>query len=905
MAGKKITIGAITILITIIVASFIYLLQIERFDQKSTIKAIPNSAAVIIKINQPLQFYNYPADNSQLNHNLLNFDSYKEIKEITEYLNRSPLLNPENSDYKIFHKPYTVSLHPKNKQEISWLITKSIKNRGEYNEIKKIAERAVKLSPKSEKKDNSITEIKESKEIPFSIYTSIEDGFLLVSNSPELLKESLTLKESKSIIKETLFNEIERTTSSSNVATLYFNYKNLNSLTDPLFYNPSISNISRWSGLDLSLRDDAIILNGFSKGDNGSHFTEVLKNLSPQRSTISTIIPSNSRFIMRYNIKPKEQFKNNLLSFIKNSSENNYTPLSEQFNSKTSKYYEEQFFSFLGTELAFIYNEAEENSYNPLLIFETTGQNKTLEIFKTIAQSANETLTPAKHSLLDDETEIPVYKTPQPEIMTNLWEPILPEVPNHYFTFYQNYIIFAQNEEALTSYIYSNILNQTIDNTPYYSEFEENFSYADNFFLFTDIPHIESIAGDKLNREIFNPTQEQKEILFNFYGAGAQMSTTGNMIYTTIYANHTPDRDKEPSTVWQSRLDSTVGIKPAIVTNHNTGENEILVQDNKNNLYLLNRMGRILWKRSLSGRIKSEIYQIDYYKNSKLQYLFNTKDRIYLLDRNGNHVARYPVSLPAQATNGIALFDYNDNKEYRIFIALEDQRIYLFDKTGNRIPGWEITQTEGRVTQPIQHFRNLGRDYIVFSDNFKNYILNRRGETRVRSEINFSRNSNTPFYLERENSNQSALVTTTTNGELAKISLPSGKTTVEPLLDSPKKHSMKLIPSQGSAPQYLITKPYSILLLDSELSKITTIEFENEIIPFSDIYRFSANDIKFGAVEKEEGNIHLINKNGTFYQGFPLRGNSRFSIGILSESSRRFNLITGGDYNYLYNYRID
>src|SRR5690606_41457075 len=49
------------------------------------------------------------------------------------------------------------------------------------------------------------------------------------------------------------------------------------------------------------------------------------------------------------------------------------------------------------------------------------------------------------------------------------------EVPARYFAFYRNYIIFGDQQEAISQVLYSNILNKTLSTHPYYSTFAENF----------------------------------------------------------------------------------------------------------------------------------------------------------------------------------------------------------------------------------------------------------------------------------------------------------------------------------------------------------------------------------------------------------------------------------------------
>lgn len=133
------------------------------------------------------------------------------------------------------------------------------------------------------------------------------------------------------------------------------------------------------------------------------------------------------------------------------------------------------------------------------------------------------------------------------------------------------------------------------------------------------------------------------------------------------------------------------------VTNHATGERELFVQDDHNTVYLLNDAGRILWKMPLDGRINSEVYQVDLFKNGKLQYLFSTSAKMYLIDRNGNAAGRFPLSFRAECKQGISVYDYDNNKNYRIFAPCSDRKVYLYGLDGNMIKGWEPQKTDKPV----------------------------------------------------------------------------------------------------------------------------------------------------------------------------------------------------------------
>ncbi len=86
------------------------------------------------------------------------------------------------------------------------------------------------------------------------------------------------------------------------------------------------------------------------------------------------------------------------------------------------------------------------------------------------------------------------------------------------------------------------------------------------------------------------------------------------------------------------KLQSSVHLKPRIVTNYVTKEKELITQDDLNNLYLISNKGELIWKKQLESKIVGEISQIDLYKNGRLQYAFETEKSLIILDKNGKIV---------------------------------------------------------------------------------------------------------------------------------------------------------------------------------------------------------------------------------------------------------------------------
>ena len=112
-------------------------------------------------------------------------------------------------------------------------------------------------------------------------------------------------------------------------------------------------------------------------------------------------------------------------------------------------------------------------------------------------------------------------------------------------------------------------------------------------------------------------------------------------------------------------LSNTILMDPVFVTNHRTKKKDILVQDIDYNLYLISNKGVVLWKKKLKGAVLGKVEQVDLYRNGRLQLAFATPNRLYVIDRNGKNVERFPLEFKDEITQPLAVFDYDKKfKEY-------------------------------------------------------------------------------------------------------------------------------------------------------------------------------------------------------------------------------------------------
>jgi hypothetical protein len=322
-------------------------------------------------------------------------------------------------------------------------------------------------------------------------------------------------------------------------------------------------------------------------------------------------------------------------------------------------------------------------------------------------------------------------------------------------------------------------------------------------------------------------------------------------------------------------------------------------------MYLINQAGRILWKVQLPEPVNSEVFQIDYFRNGKLQLLFSTRNYIFLVDRKGNFVEKYPVKLRAPATCGLSVFDYEGTRDYRLFIACSDKKVYAYTREGNLLNGWSFEQTENTVTQPVSHFRIGTKDFLVFGDGFRTYILDRKGNTRISTDTYFPRSSGNNYHLDLPRDGSSPALVTTDSTGLVYFIYFSGESKTLRLENFSGRHffDYKDLTGDGKM-EFIFLEHNQLKVFNADGSTLFTYRFREPVGSRPLFYQFSSKDRKLGVVSNRENLIYLFNNDGALYSGFPLQGNTPFSIGNFGDSLSRFNLIVGNRDNFLYNYRV-
>lgn len=918
--SRRLIIPAIAgITVIVIIIGFI-IIRKKSFTGSDPVKFIPVDATLICKINNLHNLSQSLANQNQIWSELCNLPAFKELTYNILILDS---LSKTNLTFEEIIQNSTVyfSGHNLGGRKNEYLFVANLHTDVGFRNVLETLSKLTKEDIRNTERKyegNLIYTFKTGKNDNERVfYLTIIDGNIIISQSVILIENSIRqLELTNSLLNNTDFQQVTSTTGKNKDANIYLN---LNKIAD--FFSSVASSdflpmlkdykkLGGWMELDLNILPEKMIFNGFVISEQEKdQFIHIFDGSRPVKLSCDKILPASvSAFVSIGIDNPRNinaKFVQYLKTIEKKNKRENYL---REIQSNYDLIPDDFFLSILADEIAVakIEAESEPDKETTIVLVKCKSGNQSKKDFDEfslrIAKKKNiDPQTLNGKYVFDEQTSYDINEFPLKDITGLVFGGLFTLPEKTFYTQIGNFLVFSETKESLEYVIRSNILNKTLSTSEIYKNFSENIDPKSYLLFYSDLSRSSSVFKKYLDKKITKKWESNLSAFQKIRPLGLQITSLSNKTYCNILSQYIADLKAKPQTVWETLLDTMCIIKPQLLINHNTKETEIFVQDLNNNIYLINNSGRILWKQTLPERINSKIYQVDYFKNGKLQIFFSTANFLHLIDRNGNYVERYPVRLRSAASSGMSLFDYDNDKNYRILIPCMDNKVYAYSREGNLINGWEFKGSDYPVDQPINHFRVVDKDYIVFGDKFRTYILDRKGNTRVNLNQEIVKSKNNNYILDET---KSRILITDTVGTIYSIYL-DGKIekTVITNFDSDHFFDFKDIDADGEK-DFLFLNNNTVSAYRQNKKKIYSYEFNHKIMERPVYYNFSSSDNKLGVVDALDEKIYLLNKDASIYTGFPLEGTTMFSIGYLDATEGKFNLIVGGRNNFLYNYSV-
>jgi len=889
--GKRIGIILVIILIAGLAVLGYYLYQGRKSFFTDPYKAVAPSASFVIETIDLQSFINSLTTGKGL------FGEIEDIKEFRRFTTGMKFLadqvNKPSYEKLMTGNSSIISFHTDDTGKLRPLLVMAIPSEIRIRQLRVMLRSAgIKTINETEIRGNTVLLlpfiIEESNE---NTYISIISGLLICTPSEEIMKRAIEQTGRDDDIRNMPGFSRVLEASGKNEDKVFVVFSNLPDLFRPFFNKEhtatasQIGTLAGCAGGDIYLSDDGLVLNGYTESVNPSEILFRYKTGKVGVFRTYKILPSNTVLFESVFLEEKSPAGNT------SGSAGEAADLASKLREYT------------GEEVTKAYIDIKERPVieNSLVIYELKNRVYAEKLFldEFTSEAGN---TNVIFFQPDEQVKIPVYETPYKGFAEAVVPGFAGDFDDSWFTFYDNFLITGSSYVTISSFLYDNLLNKTLANDLTYRDFENTLPSVAGYFFYCIPSHITDYLKGFLCNEIMEGILSNKPSLDKIQASGYQMTSSNNMIYNSLSIRFREDVREESTTEWETLLDTVTAVKPFFFTNHTTGAKELFVQDMKNNAYLINAAGRILWKVPIRERISGSIYMIDYYKNGKYQILFSGKNYLHLLDRNGNYVERFPVRLRSPATSSLALFDYDNNLNYRLLIAGEDRLIYAYDRSGSAVKGWKPFSTAGIVNTEVNWCRVSGKDYIIVADNTSLYLLDRKGNIRLRPGQPVTKAANSALRLSTGSS--SSLVCSSPDGTIQHIYF-DGSVKKYSLRSFSVDHSFDFFDVDGDGfGEYIFLDKGILYLYDHNRTEMFIREFGSSELGGPITFIFSSSDRRIGVFDIEKNMIYLIDRRGNDTKGFPLRGASMFSIGKLSERSG-WHLIVGGTDRFLYNYRLD
>lgn len=511
---------------------------------------------------------------------------------------------------------------------------------------------------------------------------------------------------------------------------LYLNINRLSSFINVFTKGHLDLNLAKSSFLDLKVGEDNINLSGFTFTDEPTHFLTNFLTTSGSAFDMAEIIPNETSWMYHITSTAPVKLGQSFTSYFQMASPK---VLSKRSDLRKELDFDVAYtYNLLDQEIGIVTLEsAVTGDHNKLLVLEIKDMGEALSFFNSVGERAAQMSGDSIYSEQYGDYEI--RKLPAQEFPYALLGDIAIGFPQSYYLQYRNYLVFSNHLQQLKNFTFSIENENTWRKSLRMNRFLDQTNREASFSLFVNTPRAWNQIKSNLKGNWEEQVSESQFTYKNLEFLAFQFSTVDNKFYTnvTVYQPELPKSaiPESINTLQSITLPAEITTKPWLVTNHKTKEKDIFVQDSSNTIYLISSGFEAIWSKPLNEEINSEIQQLDYYKNGKLQYIFTTPSSVHIIDRTGEYIPGFPTGLPNNATiDHFSLIDYDNTKNYRYGIADTKGNVYLTDKNVKLLEGWNPKKFESPLAQAPVHQRINGKDVIiVLQQDGKLFLLSRRG----------------------------------------------------------------------------------------------------------------------------------------------------------------------------------
>lgn len=909
---------AVLFFAVVLFAMFWFYRSFDKTDPRlaDALRAVPPSAALIFETEDAADIWRDLSQTNLIWDELRATDYYFRLDQAAHAID-SAMRHQDALRSYMARKPIAISVHSSGARSYSYLLSLQLAGEASPAEVKEALTGLFK--PRDDIKTKTYDGVELHTIIPGyfdqEVHFFVHEGLLVMSFSILVAEESIrVLRQESSVISNPSFVQVRKTKGSDARGQFYVNYKQLHPILAQYASKESrqhrffTQTYADWSALDVSLKANAIVMNGFVQSrDSSDAWLGAFRNLKAPSMKVLDYMPSNTAYFAFFGygdfLKFRAQQKR-VAEIAKQSFA--FETTKKEYDAKCNCKSESLALDWIGSQAAAFITEPAGEDYvqNQYAVFATRDASKA---WKSLTELNTAFTAENQKGESEIYREFEIQKLNVGNIYGDLLGEAYAGITDPYAVKYGDVIIMANSLNGLRTLINAVIAERTLARDKGFAALGNQISGESNLLIYSALARSPYIYQNILDEPHAKNLAKQTDLLRTFQAFVYQVSHYKNdLYYNNVYLRHNPDYKQETNSLWEIALPNPVSKRPYLLTNHYTKALEVFMQDDSNHVYLIGNTGKVIWDVALDGPIVGGVQQVDVYRNSKLQILLSTPKSIYLLDRNGNNVESYPVRLPAKATNAVSVVDYDRSRDYRFFIALEGGGIRAYDIQGKQIKGWDFEGHPSNIVSEVSHLRVKSKDYIfALSDAGEILLLDRQGKPRHQVKQRAVGLADGGYHVESGTNTieEGGLFYVDTLGAVVKIGFNGRVDRYDFNSERPVDYDFKDINGDGKR-ECIILSEKSLVAYELNGKKIFDVNVADQSFDQVQYFKFPDGKICFGLSSKETGQVMLYQSNGKPYKGFPLYGGIPIAIGDMNRDGY-FNLITASGEGYVYAYAIE
>jgi hypothetical protein len=644
----------------------------------------------------------------------------------------------------------------------------------------------------------------------------------------------------------------------------------------------------------VNLSDDLIKLTGQAVNEPGDIFS-CFNGQAPHSSKMPKILPVNTSFYLSYSFDDPVRFLDRLEPHISTIDRPNGVRSSIDLIEKLSLPVTDLFRNITGNEVCFAVVEPPVTSYqnNIVALVQLKDPESAITDLLSIIDKVDVSTGGRSESVNYRDKVIRRIKVPY--LMSVVWGPLFDALEHHYFVVLDDHLVFGNSRYVLQYMIDAHKGQKTLETGDSYRKVNDMLASEGNIHCYVNVAKSWNVLRHHLSKAVLDDIKNYTDAVQGLRGFSFRFIHEDSLRTDFESALSFGTGDSSVATLlYAEQLDTSISSGPFIVDDPTGGASNIIVQDVSNTLYLLKNDGEISWRKQLNEAVRSDIYEVDYFSNGSRQYLFNTDEYLFLIDRAGNTVGNFPIRLPSTASAPLTLLrkSISDNRSL-IYVPCDNSKVYAYLLNGKPLPGWSFISTEGVVRNSVA-FKNEGEYSLLISDDRGNhFVTNILGE--IRSEFHSTdilsiQNQAVPAI---DNSGYKFYATTLSGG-LLRVKGDGTFDEISLSIDGlDHGYTASDIDGDGSS-EHVIVSGMEVMVYDSELVLKYRKLLDQHLSPSVQVLKYNEGSTLI-AVRSVSGKTWLLDETGNILKGFPVKGNSKVDLGSLSEGNAPYLVTAGAD----------